>query len=245
MATDETKNQIPDEAEQHLLTILTAARAQAAASPSKSNIEAVVAAETALRDHRENKSPQVSGDAAPGEWFKNETEAYNYLQSLGYEISRGKFNQDKNGGQLTVEGKKISKFSVLQYGLRLKQNQKTVSSAYSGDLQARRELAETEKAEHDARISRVKAEEAERELDGKWLHRDDAVADLAAIIASLQQAFDHAVVVAAEAVINIAGGDISRTFDVSEAISDLVIARGFNEIAQAGQLRVKFKGEQE
>lgn len=232
-----------DDTEQHLAAILGAARKQAAASPSEANIKAAVAAEQALRDHRATTAPAGTPESSPGEWFKNETEAYQYLLSLGYDISRGKFNQDKNGGQLTVDGKKISKFSVLQYGLRLKQSQKATASVYSGDLQARRELADTEKAEHDARIARMKADEAERELQRRWLYRDEAVADLAAIIASLQQAFDHAVIAGAEAIIRCAGGDTSRTFDVSEAVDELVIARAFNEVAAAGSLRVKFKGD--
>lgn len=232
-----------EDTERHLAAILAAARKQAASNPTEATIKAATAAEAALREHRENKSPAPAGDASPGEWFKNETEAYNYLCSLGYDISRGKFNQDKNSGQLTIDGKRISKFSVLQYGLRLKQGQKAQSSAYSGDLQARRELADTNKSEDDARIARVKADEAERELNRRWLYRDEAVADLAAIIASLQQALDHAVSAGAEAIIRCAGGDPARTFDVSEAINDLIIARAFNEVAAAGTLRVKFKGE--
>jgi len=232
-----------EDTEQHLAAILASARKQAAASPSKANIEAATAAEAALRECRESKAPVQSGGESPGEWFKNETEAYQYLISLGYDISRGKFNQDKNAGHLTVDGKKVSKFSVLQYGLRLKQAQKTQASAYSGDLQARRELADTEKAEHDARIARMKADEAEREQNRRWLYRDEAVADLATIIASLQQALDHAVIAGAEAVIRCAGGDTTRTFDVSEAINELVVARAFNEVSAAGTLRVKFKGE--
>ncbi len=234
-----------EDTEQHLAAILASARKAAAANPSRQSIEAATAAEAALREHRESKNPAPSADGAPGEWFKNETEAYQYLISLGYDISRGKFNQDKNSGQLTVDGKKVSKFSVLQYGLRLKQAQKATASVYSGDLQARRELADTEKSEHDARIARIKADEAERELNRRWLYRDEAVADLAAIIASLQQALDHAVVAAAEAVIRCAGGDTARAFDVSEAINELVIARAFNEVAAAGSLRVKFKGERQ
>lgn len=234
-----------DDTEQHLAAILAAARKQAAANPSKASIEAAQAAEQALRDCRTAAAPAGTPESAPGEWFKNETEAYNYLLSLGYDISRGKFNQDKNSGQLTVDGKKVSKFSVLQYGLRLKQAQKATASIYSGDLQARRELADTEKAEHDARIARMKADEAERELQRRWLYRDEAVADLAAIIASLQQALDHAVIAGAEAIIRCAGGDVTRTFDVSEAVNELVIGRAFNEVAAAGSLRVKFKGERQ
>jgi hypothetical protein len=197
----------------------------------------------ALREHRENKAPL---DSAPqGEWFKNETEAYNFLQSLGYEVSRGKFNQDKQAGLLTIDGKRISKFSVLQYGMRLKKDRQMVSGTNSEELLARREKAETLKAEHDERIAKVKADDAEREQNKRWLYRDEAVADLAAIIASLQQALDHAVIAGAEAVIRCAGGDVARTFDVSEAVNDIIIARAFNEVAAAGHLRVKFKGERE
>lgn len=232
-----------DDTEQHLAAILAAARKQAAAQPTEGNIKAAVAAEAALRDHRESQSPANPTGDTPGEWFKNQQTALTYLLNLGYSVSPGKFSQDMRDGQIIRDGKRVSKFSVLQYGLRLKQNQKTQSSAYSGDLQARRELADTEKAEHDARIARVKADEAERELNRYWLYRDEAVADLAAIIASLQQALDHAVIAGAEAVIRCAGGDISRTFDVSEAINELVIGRAFNEVAAAGTLRVKFKGE--
>lgn len=234
-----------EDTEQHLAAILASARKQAAASPSKQNTEAEQAARMALSEYRDSQRPaaQTSADNAPGEWFKNETEAYNYIISLGHDVSRGKFNQDKNSGQLTVDGKKVSKFSVLQYGMRLKQSRQTQTSVFSSDLQGRREKADTEKAEHDARISRVKAEDAERELDRRWLYRDEAVADLAAIIASLQQSLDHAVIAGAEAVIHSAGGDLSRTFDVSEIVNEIIIGRAFNEVAAAGTLRIKFKGE--
>jgi len=231
-----------EDTEQHLAAILASARKQASVSPSKQNSEAEQSARQALLDYRDSQQAAPAGESA-GEWFKNETEAYNYLISLGHEISRGKFNQDKNSGQLTLEGKKVSKFSVLQYGMRLKQCRQTQSSALSSDLQGRRELADTEKAEHDARIARVKAEDAERELDKKWLYRDEAVADLAAIIASLQQSLDHAVIAGAEAAIRASGGDIGRTFDVTETINEIIIGRAFNEVAAAGTLRIKFKGE--
>ena len=244
---NEQIDKLLEDTEQHLGAILASARKQAAANPTKGAIEAAQAAEVALREHRDNKTPStvVSAESAPGEWFKNETEAYNYLMSLGYDVSRGKFNQDKNSGQLTSDGKKISKFSVLQYGLRLKRDVQSTNNYASADNMARKEKAETEKAETDARISRVKAEDAEREHDRRWLYRDEAVADLAAIISSVQQALDHAVLSAAEAIIRCAGGDINRTFDVTEAVNELVIARAFNEVAAAGALRVKFKGERD
>lgn len=232
-----------EDTEQHLAAILASARKQAAASPSRQNTEAEQAARQALSDYRDSQRPTAAGTEAPGEWFKNETEAYNYLISLGHDVSRGKFNQDKNSGLVTVEGKKVSKFSVLQYGMRLKQNRQAQTGATSIDLQERREKADTEKAEHDARISKVKADDAERELDKKWLYRDEAVADLAAIIASLQQSLDHAVIAGSEAAILASGGDITRTFDVTETINEIIIGRAFNEVAAAGTLRIKFKGE--
>jgi len=232
-----------DDTEQHLAAILAAARKQAAASPSKASIEAAQAAEQALRDHRAASAPAGTPESSPGEWFKTQKDALQYLQSLGYQISAGKFSADMQAGQLITDGRKVSKFSTLQYGLRLKQQHATGTAAITADLQARRELADTEKAEHDARIAGMKADHAEREHDRYWLYRGDAVADLAAIIVTLQQALDHAVITGAEAVIRCAGGDISRTFDVSEAINELIIARAFNEVAAAGTLRVKFKDE--
>lgn len=230
--------------EQHLAAILASARKQAAASPSKQSIEAAQTAEIALREYRDSQKP-INGDGSPGEWFKNETEAYNYLINSGHDISRGKFNQDKNSGQLTVDGKRISKFSVAEYGKRLKKDRQFAASSTSEEYQARREKAETEKAEHDARIARNKADDADRELDKKWKYRDEANDELAVIISSLQQAIDHAVIAGSEAVIRAAGGDITRTFDVTETINEMIIARAFNEVSAAGTLRVKFKGERD
>jgi len=239
--------QLLDDTEQHLAAILASARKQAAASPSEPAIKACTAAEMALRDYRERTAPDVAGipGGSPAEWFKNETEAYTYLQNLGCDVSRGKFNQDKNAGLLTVDGKRISKFSVLQYSMRLKKERQTSSTANSEDMVARRDKADTEKAEHDSRIAKMKADDAERELNRRWLYRDEAVSDLAAIIASLQQALDHSVIAGAEAVILAAGGDVARSFDVTEAVNEMIIARAFNEVASAGTLRVKFKGESE
>lgn len=234
-----------EDTEQHLAAILASARKQAAASPSKQNTEAEQAARQALRDYRDSITPGASTTETPGEWFKTEREAHNFLVSLGHDISTGKFNTDKNAGLLTTDGKKISKFSVLQYGLRLKKDRQFISGTTSDEFSARREKAETEKAEHDARIARNKADDADRELDKKWKYRDEANDELAVIISSLQQAIDHAVIAGAEAVIRAAGGDINRTFDVTETINEMIIARAFNEVAAAGTLRVKFKGERD
>ena len=56
-----------EDTEQHLGAILASARKQAAANPTKGAIEAAQAAEVALREHRDNKTPStiVSAESAP------------------------------------------------------------------------------------------------------------------------------------------------------------------------------------
>lgn len=182
--------------------------------------------------------------AAPGEWFATETEAYHYIISLGHEVSRGKFNQDKKAGKLTTDGKKISKFSVLQYALSLRQNRQAAVGANSADLQARKEVADTEKAEHDARISRVKAEEAERERDEKWMLREDAEDQAAVLVGLIKDAFRHRVYLDHADLLHTAGGDQGHLAEFAHDLQ-LFCDRAFNDVAAYKEIDVEFEEEDE
>lgn len=175
------------------------------------------------------------------ERFKNRQAALQWLQQRG-QVSRSKFYDDCNAGLITVHpDKTLSKFEVALYAEKL--FAATRQPTGSGTLAIQREADEARKIRAEAEIKEMQAEELRREQGRKWLYRDDAVADLAAIIASLQQAFEHRCRIAADAIIQLAGGDLSRSFDVSEAVQELVIDAGFNEVATAGTLRVRFKDE--
>lgn len=235
-----------EDTEQHLAAILAAARKQAASAPTEASIKAAVAAENALLDYRNRQTPE--------EWFKNSAHAAEWMVQQGYLKKRG-------GGPLTVDAARkfvdtlrkdprrgyhrtiVQRAANKEYGNPLKPldmpelpEPETSESLQKAIL--RKNLADAEKKE-------IEVEEMRRELDRKWLYRDDALLDLAVILTSIQQALDHAVAVGADAIITVAGGDPARGFDVSEAINELIIARAFNEVAAAGTLRVKFKGERE
>lgn len=181
-------------------------------------------------------------DKSKGEFFKNRQAALQWLQQRG-QVSRSKFYDDCNAGRLTVHpDKTLSKFEVACYAEKLFAATRQ-AAAGSGALSMQREADEARKIRAEAEIKEMQAEEMRRELDNKWLYRDTALLDLAVILTSIQQALDYHSNVAAAAIIQLAGGDPSRSFDVSEGIKELVLEAGFNDVANAGTLRVKFKGE--
>lgn len=175
------------------------------------------------------------------ERFKNRQAALQWLQQRG-QVSRSKFYDDCNAGLITVHpDKTLSKFEVALYAEKL--FAATRQPTGSGTIAIQREADEARKVRAEAEIKEMQAEGLRREQDKKWLYRDEAVLDMAGIITCLQQALEYRCRVAADSIIQLAGGDQSRSFDVSEGIQELVIAAGFNEVANAGTLRVRFKGE--
>lgn len=206
----------------------------AAAKGEKGAADELLRAARALQEYRESKAPALAGGPI-GEWFKNEAEAHNYLMSLGYEVSRGKFNQDKQAGKLTVDGKRISKFSVLQYGMALKKDRQFVGSVNTQELSARKELADTQKAEADARKAEIQAKELERELDEKWILREDSNNRLAAIVGQLGNLLHRHLLQAIPTLIHLCGGDPARGAELYEGTEE-VIVRSFNELFSSGRI---------
>lgn len=199
-----------------------------------------------MKNRADNKPPEAVSDSgqgkSKGEFFKNRQAALQWLQQRG-QVSRSKFYDDCNAGLITIHpDKSLSKFEVALYAEKL--FTATRQATGSGTLAMQREADEARKIRAEAEIKEMQAEDLRREQDRKWLYRDRAIEGLAVIITSLQRAFEHRARVAAEAIIQLSGGDRSRSFDVSEGIQELVIDASFNEVASAGTLRVKFKDEQ-
>ena len=187
---------------------------------------------------------EASTPADGGEWFRNETEAYNYLLSLGYEVSRGKFNQDKKTGQLTVDGKRVSKFSVLQYGLRLKQARRAQSGINMADLAAQREADEARKIRADADKAEMQAEEMRREMNAKWILREEAEDHEAAIMGVIKDTFRHRVYLDHHILLSAAGGDPARSSEFAHALQAFV-DRAFNAFTEFKSLEIEFEGNED
>lgn len=173
-----------------------------------------------------------------GERFKNRIQAHNWLQSQGYKISRGKFYNDCEAGFPAVhKDGTVSRYQVLQYGQQLDVERRSIAPV---DLAAQREEAETRKAVADAKKAEIQAEDLQREQDAKWLHRDEAWAQMAALIGSLVDVIRHHNQVGHLHIIHLAGGDPSRAPEVLEALEE-IRARAFNEVLAAGKIEAVFE----
>lgn len=172
--------------------------------------------------------------------FKNRKEALAWLHSKNIQISQGKFYQDCEAGKITVHpDKTISKFQVAEYGERLTGQYRQAPPSMDMDDKKRR--LEIEKLEQEVEKGKL----ANRKEDDKWLYKEDAWAQMAAIIGTLRDSLRHQLHVGTAALIHVAAGDPGRGPEVYETAEEL-ISRAFNEVVNSGKIEGVFeKGEEE
>ncbi|OHD24186.1 MAG: hypothetical protein A2Y38_24855 [Spirochaetes bacterium GWB1_59_5] len=183
--------------------------------------------------------------APEGERFKNKKAAFVWIMAThGNIVSVGKFYQDcGNGNPTTYPDKTVSRFSVLEYVLKLKSKNGPSAVPLGGDYTARREKADTEKAEADVRTATVKADEAERERDAKWMLREDHNDDMAAFAGLAEDIFRHRVYLDHQILLTAAGGNPARAAEFALALQSFV-DRGFNDIANYKEIDIEFEMEE-
>lgn len=187
--------------------------------------------------------------AADGEWFKNKKAALLWIvENHGDKlVSQGKFYQDVGNGacRLHSDGKKVSRFSVLEYVLKLKQkNGGSAGSSSDPSIADRKEKAEMEKAEADARIAKAKADEAERERDEKWMLKEDSEDQAAALVGIIQDAFRHRVYLDHTLLLAACGGDSARDAEFAHALQSFC-NRALNDVSNYKEIEVEFEADEE
>lgn len=170
--------------------------------------------------------------------FKNRKEALLWLQQRG-QISTGKFYQDCADGKITIHADKtISKYEVMQYAEKVFGFVRQTAPAY--DQAEKKIQLEMRSLELDVE----KKELANRKEDANWLNKEEAWAQMAAIIGTLRDSLRHQAHVSTPAIIHIAAGDTQRGPEVYEAIEELT-AKAFNEVVNSGRIDGIFdKGEE-
>lgn len=168
------------------------------------------------------------------ERFKNRVEALKWLQSRG-QISAGKFSGDCAAGIVTVyPDKTLSRWQVMEYAEKLfggvRSTPKTI------DMADKKSRLEIEKLEQEVEKGKL----ANRKEDEKWLYKDEAWAQMAAIIGKLRDSLRHQMHVGSTVIITSSGGDQSRGPEVYETIEGL-ISRAFNEIVESGRIEGIFE----
>ena len=131
--------------------------------------------------------------------------------------------------------KRISRFAVSEM---LRKERKVSTSG--ADLSDRREKAETDKAEADARISRAKADAVERELDAAWVRREEAEEETCVWVSRLRDAVTYHLGKNLLAIIHASGGQAGRLAEVQTMI-DAVLASACNEIAESSEITVEIE----
>jgi hypothetical protein len=180
-----------------------------------------------------------------GETFRNKKAAFDWIVgNHGNIVSVGKFYQDCGNGNPTVyENKTVSKFSVLEYVLKQKaKNGGSGTGVINPDYAAMREKADAEKSVDDARIARVKADEAERERDAKWMLREDHGDEMAAFAGLAEDIFRHRVYLDHALLYRVARESGEAEF--AHGLQGFV-DRGFNDIANYKEIDIEFEAEEE
>lgn len=162
------------------------------------------------------------------EYFINRQVAHDWLLENDFKISIGKFYQDikKKGFPVLNKDKTVSKYQVAIYGKNLDEDRASDPSALlSAEYTHKKEKAESQMAE-------MKAKRMAREEDKLWLHADDAWSTTAAILGSLRDSIRYHLNKKSTDIIEIAGGDLSRSAEVYESL-EACVDDAFNEIASS------------
>jgi len=170
--------------------------------------------------------------------FKNRAAALAWLQSRG-KISAGKFSQDTAAGYPTVyPDKTLSRWQVAEYAEKTFGQVRETPTAV--DMSAKKARLEIEKLEQELEKGKL----ANRKEDDKWLYKEEAWAQMAAIIGKLRDSLRHQFHVGAVAIITSSTGDPQRGPEVYE-ITEGLISRAFNEIVESGRIEGVFEKTQE
>ena len=168
------------------------------------------------------------------ERFKNRKRAFEWLQQQGFKlVERSFYNACDAGLPAVAADKTLSRFEVSEF---LRQ-QEAKHRKQPGSLSGIREDAETRKAVADAKKAEIQAQQMQRELDKKWISREEADLETCTWSALTRDYITSRLERSVAALICAAGGDMTRTADV-QAIIDQAVIDGCNDIANSGEVEV-------
>lgn len=173
--------------------------------------------------------------------FPTRQAAFDWLLSNGYKLGKSTFYgkvadgfppQQKDGSIQIIDLQRFAR--TLDHSL----------TAQDSSLQTRREIADTEKAEHDCRIAKTKADNAEHKLSNEWAHREEVWSTVAAILGTLYTSVTHNAGAYHHGIIKAVNGDLSRGPQLAEKLTEF-IDKSFNEISAVSKIDACFYRESE
>lgn len=167
--------------------------------------------------------------------FTQKNDALEYLRDRGYKISHGKFSQDSNA--LVGSDGNISKEALSEYEKTLK---KLVTKQIDDDFASMRQEGDARKSIAAAEREEIRLEAERRELDGKWMLREEAEQSICIWTALTRDYIAARLEKSATRIIAEVGGDLNRLPDL-RAVFDEIITDACNDVANSGELRVEIR----
>ena len=168
------------------------------------------------------------------EKFSNRKKAYLWLIEQGLKISERKFYNDcASGCPALGSDKTLSKFEVSQYLISQKKTYRPKKSEFSSI----REEADTRKAIADAEKAEIQTGQLQRELDKKWILREDADLETCAWVSLLRDSITNRINQSLPTFIHSVGGYLDRLAD-GRAVMDQAITDACNDISNSGEVNI-------
>ena len=179
-------------------------------------------------------APETADGDDGGIWFRTKAAAFAWYADEGGQRQKSSFY-----AVVPCDGKRVSRLAVSEM---LRKERRSEPAA--ADLSARKELAETEKVEAQAKRERLQAEILERKRSSMWIPRDVVYEREGDIVGRLASDLRYRAGRDAPALALACGGDVNRAVDLRAAL-DRMIFDCFRDFYIAGAIEIEYRPEDE
>lgn len=167
----------------------------------------------------------------PPQVFKSRIEAFRYLVDKQIPVGQSQFYKDADEFGLVQFDKTVLLCDLLAYIERkFKRGPVAPAGRDVGAEDRQREIDELEIREKRARVAKMEREQ--RAEDERWMLRDEAYAQMAALVGTLKDALRHHFHLGQSRLLAMAGADHARGPELYEGVEE-ILAAAFNEVARS------------
>ena len=183
------------------------------------------------------RAKYLPGTGKPsGRWFKNKQDAHEWYATNGGTLTYSAFTRQ----EMIVDGRRVLRESVLELLNKELRSKPQVGTPEHFDTA--RDEARLIRAK--ARREEIRLEEEERQLDRKWILREESDDKLCVFVTLMRDQVLHHLYTQLPALIHAVGGIADRTADARAIIEQAALDAG-NEVAATENLDVEIIGDEE
>lgn len=160
----------------------------------------------------------------PRQVFKNRVAAHTWLEQKGIKVSQSSFFAHANKERLIQPDKTVLLCDLLAYVEKYHHRSAGLvgpRSTEAEDLAKRKELADVERSEADARTAKVKADEAERAASNRWIEVIDHDRQMAALAGQIEACLEQHTTIKLSELVYLCGGDIRKAAEFSHGLKSV------------------------